>query len=114
MLRHLSHTNQIFSILYHKSTFLSTAYFKRKKFATICHHLPVTTRFISLRTACHWGVTSHPHYHDCENCDHARYGNCDIGKAFVERKQNEAFRARAKEIINSLPPYPSLDPKRLP
>ena len=47
-------------------------------------------------TACHWGVTSHPHYHD------------------FERKQNEAFRARAKEIINSLPPYPSLDPKRLP
>lgn len=65
-------------------------------------------------TACHWGVTSHPHYHDCENCDHARYGSCDIGKAFVERKQNEAFRARAKEIIDSLPPYPSLDPKRLP
>ena len=64
--------------------------------------------------ACHWSVTSHPHYHDCENCDHARYGSCDIGRLYVERKQLEAFKEKAQELIDSLTPYPSRDPKRLP
>ena len=64
--------------------------------------------------ACHWNVTSHPHYHDCENCDHARYGSCDIGRLYVERKQIEELKEKAQELIDSLPPYPSLDPKRLP
>lgn len=64
--------------------------------------------------ACHWGATRHPRYHDCENCDHARYGNCDIGRLYVERKQLKAFKENARELIGSLPPYPSRDPKRLP
>lgn len=64
--------------------------------------------------ACHWGATRHPHYHDCENCDHARYGSCDIGRLYVERKQLEELKAKAQELIDSLTPYPSLDPKRLP
>lgn len=64
--------------------------------------------------ACHWGVTSHPRYHDCEHCEHARYDGCDIGSVYVERKQLEAFKARTQELIASLPPYPSRDPKRLP
>lgn len=64
--------------------------------------------------ACHWGVSSHPHYHDCENCDHARYGSCEYGQGYLARKQAEEIRARLKEFEESLPPYPSLDPKRLP
>lgn len=64
--------------------------------------------------ACHWGVASHPHYHDCENCDHTHYGSCDIGRLYVERKQLEELKEKAQELIDSLQPYPSLDPNRLP
>lgn len=63
--------------------------------------------------ACHWGVTSHPRYHDCEHCSHALYG-CKYGESYLIFKQLEAFKEKAQELIDSLPPYPSLDPKRLP
>ena len=65
-------------------------------------------------TACHCSVTSHPHYHDCENCDYAKYGICDIGKSYLALKQIEEFKAHLKDFEKSLPPYPALDPKRLP
>ena len=60
--------------------------------------------------ACHWNVTTHPHYHDCEHCDHARYG-CEYGKAYLSSKY---LKACLKEFEASIPPYPSRDQKRLP
>ena len=63
--------------------------------------------------ACHWNVTTHPRYHDYENCSHALYG-CKYGESYLARKQAEEIRARLKEFEESLPPYPSLDPNRLP
>lgn len=64
--------------------------------------------------ACHWGVASHPHYHDCANCKHARPDGCEYGQGYLARKQAEEIRARLKEFEESMQPYPSLDPKRLP
>ena len=64
--------------------------------------------------ACHWGVTSHPHYLACANCDHARPDGCEYGQGYLAGKQAEELRARLKEFKESQPPYPALDPNRLP
>ena len=45
--------------------------------------------------ACFWGATEHPRYHDCENCDHAKYGGCKYGTARLEKLK---FNARMKEM----------------
>lgn len=45
--------------------------------------------------ACFWGATEHPRYHDCENCDHAKYGGCKYGNARLEKLK---FDAQVKEM----------------
>lgn len=45
--------------------------------------------------ACLFGATEHPHYHDCKNCDHAKYGGCKYGTARLEKLK---FDAQVKEM----------------
>lgn len=61
--------------------------------------------------ACHWGVSRHPRYHDCENCEHVKNNTCDIGVGKMQLKALEAALAETQEMLAS---YPKLNPARLP
>ena len=50
--------------------------------------------------ACMYGLKKHPRYHDCENCDHARYGNCEYGIHTVEIKALERLRPLAEQLLD--------------
>lgn len=60
--------------------------------------------------ACYWGATEHPRYHDCEHCSHATDNSCEHGSGVIMLKELNALISDAK----NRPPYPKLDPKRLP
>ena len=34
-------------------------------------------------SSCHRGIDEHPHYHDCNNCNHAKYATCEYGRIRV-------------------------------
>lgn len=61
--------------------------------------------------ACLNGVSTHPHYHDCENCEHVANKTCEYG---VGKKTSKELRAAIDEGKSMLAAYPKLDPSRLP
>lgn len=62
-------------------------------------------------TACHCGVSWHPRYHDCENCEHYETATCDIGKGKKDMKDLRAAIADGETMLAS---YPKMNPARLP
>jgi len=61
--------------------------------------------------ACHYGVTDHPHYHDCYNCKHAKDTSCEYGDGILKSDELKKWIAVADEMLAA---YPKLNPKRLP
>ena len=62
-------------------------------------------------TACHIGVSWHPHYHDCQNCEHAKNAFCDIARDEQNLKLLHQSIAEGEAMLAS---YPKLNPNRLP
>jgi hypothetical protein len=52
--------------------------------------------------ACLWGVPKHPHYHDCENCDHAKYATCEYGAHTMKLKTLGAGLAECKALLDKV------------
>lgn len=51
--------------------------------------------------ACITGTTSHPRYHDCENCEHVADKTCEDGVRKKTMKETEIALAEAREILNT-------------
>ena len=49
--------------------------------------------------ACHWGVTDHPHYYDCQNCEYAKYDACDIGRINMQAIAHKNQKDECDRII---------------
>ena len=61
--------------------------------------------------ACMTGTTSHPRYHDCENCEHIADKTCEYG---IGQKTLKDLRTAIVEGEAMLTAYPRLNPARLP
>ncbi|MBQ8697417.1 MAG: hypothetical protein IJ521_00235 [Schwartzia sp.] len=60
--------------------------------------------------ACMYGLEEHPRYHDCENCDHAKYGNCKYGIHTVNLKILQRGLAECKALLDEV----TVKPRPLP
>ena len=49
--------------------------------------------------ACHHEITEHPHYRDCDNCDHAKYATCVYGRIRVRELWFDAIHNEASRKI---------------
>ena len=57
--------------------------------------------------ACHWGVTDHPHYHDCVNCI---YGvHCDYGRINLLRFVLDVEKEETDRIIKEISDFCNTD-----
>lgn len=58
--------------------------------------------------ACHWGITDHPHYHDCRSCKYATVG-CEIGSIRLGELELEDQIAETKRICAEIDKFCNTD-----
>ena len=61
--------------------------------------------------ACITGTSSHPRYHDCENCEHVIDRTCEYGIGQKTSKELQEALAEGEALLAA---YPKLNPSRLP
>lgn len=62
--------------------------------------------------ACRCGVSWHPRYHDCENCEHIADKTCEYGIGQKTAKELQAALAEGEALLNVM--RPKRNPIRLP
>ena len=61
--------------------------------------------------ACRNGVSEHPRYHDCHNCEHAKTAACEYGDSILKSDSLKKWIGVADEMLAA---HPKLNPNRLP